>query len=910
MKKHFDKILKETDSHRLMRNTARLLEAELGQTFDDYRKAAAVTADIIKESGIENYEIVNFPADGKTVYMDARMPMAWRASKGRLTIKSLDNPVAADFQAHPFHLVKGSVSTPKDGLTVRIITEAQLFGGENAGGCLVMAEPNSPPRPKLLTTALDLGALGLITDFLTGRYDTPDAVQWVNACTEGSHWHVQADDRPFICFSVSPRTGDKIREAARTGYLSGFVECDGERYEGELPAVTALIPGKRKEELWIISHLYEPLSDDNSSGVVGSIEAARVIKKLAAEGKIPPLEFSLRLVFAMEFYGYAAFAEKFCPASGHNVIGALNTDSMAGDKHKIWLAPPGTPFFGNFLMEKLCDEYKWEKDPSVLGVVPEGFYADDTFLSDPTIGIPSMWLVKTEKTWWHNSAQDMSIISPKILARITAFTGAWAASVLTTGGDSLSAAVCEAGAYARKHLADEAARITRAFTEGGAKPLADLNFEISERMLHRLRREERNIADFRDAGSSEFIQSVVSGLQEDAGRIIPKLQAGVAGSLSAAPEPRNDKWLDYTESIVPARASRGFPFDLAAVPKKDRRRLPDGMIYGPFARVLANMDGVKTLQRLIREAEWEADVTLGFQEIKKYVTAVSYLTDCGYLKTEFKKSVTQKDIVETLRKAGIKEGDLLFVHSGLSHFGRVEGGSDAFIDAVLAAAGPSGTVLFPTFTRPFTAFGDVLLRGESYRPHDPSNPDLVWVGDVPKAFLRRKNVIRSAHATHSAAGLGPLAEACLSAHKEADPPSGSSSPLAKLLEHKGKMLFFGAGIESMTFLHYLEDVMNLPYLESAVCGVKDGRRTRFIVIPKHLPGHRDFYTSKASGCKFFKRAAAAGLQINEHALGMGKVRVTSAVDVYKIGVKLVKEDPDIFLCDSPDCAFCAKYRRK
>ena len=133
MKSSFEKILKEVNTNWLMENSRKLMDIELGQTFDHYRAAAKFAANLIKEVGIGNCETIEFPADGKTVYQDKRMPLAWKASIGKLTIKKssvpFENPVVADYKRHPFHLVKGSVSTPPEGLNARIITEDQLFAG-------------------------------------------------------------------------------------------------------------------------------------------------------------------------------------------------------------------------------------------------------------------------------------------------------------------------------------------------------------------------------------------------------------------------------------------------------------------------------------------------------------------------------------------------------------------------------------------------------------------------------------------------------------------------------------------------------------------------------------------------------------------------------------------------------------
>jgi hypothetical protein len=642
----FERFLKEVNTPWLMENSQKLMDLELGQTFEHYRAAAQFTAKLIKEAGQENCEIIEFPADGKTVYQDKRMPLAWRAGVGKLTIEkspiTFDDPVVADYKRHPFHLVKGSVATPSGGLNARIITEDQMSAGQDARSCLIMLNPFTRPCAKILTPALECGAIGLVSDYLVGRYDTPRGIQWVTACTEGGNWHVQIDDRPFTCFSVTPENGDRIRAAAVAGEVIAHVECDGVRYEGVMPAVTALIPGRQKKELWIISHLYEPMIDDNSSGVVGSIEMVRIIRKLVASGEIPPLEFSLRLVFTMELYGFAAFAEKMRMEGGHRAIGAINTDSFTADKVRIWLAPPGTPFFGNCLMEKLVDEYNGRTEPEILGLVTEGMYKDDMSLSDPTVGIPTLWVLKETK-WWHNSAQTIDILSPLCLSRVVAFVGTWAVSVLTINSETLPLAVAEASTYAVKHLLDESKRILNNYASGEMRISSDIMGEIRERMDYRMEMEVERIMDFREICDSALIEDEIKKLETETRKIMTDFERQIKTILSPDANMKNDEWFDYAASIVSARATVGFPYDLVAVPKTERKPLPEGMLYGAFARVLANMDGRKNLQRLTREAEWESGKVFSCEQVKSYVTAISYLTGCGYLKTDYENKYNDKE---------------------------------------------------------------------------------------------------------------------------------------------------------------------------------------------------------------------------------------------------------------------------
>ena len=60
--------------------------------------------------------------------------------------------------------------------------------------------------------------------------------------------------------------------------------------------------------------------------------------------------------------------------------------------------------------------------------------------------------------------------------------------------------------------------------------------------------------------------------------------------------------------------------------------------------------------------------------------------------------VDQDDIERGLREIGLREGDLIVVHSSLSSFGYVVGGPDTVIDALLESVGPNGTVIMPAHT--------------------------------------------------------------------------------------------------------------------------------------------------------------------------------------------------------------------
>lgn len=814
MKELFHDFLRKIDGTDLHRRTVELCKIEAKQTFPAYNEAADLILSELKKYDIPNAEKIMFTADGKTVYEDKIMPIAWDASIGRLTLCDKENTVAADFETEPFSLIKGSVATEKGGELLHIATQHQMLGGEDVSNCLIMLEHDVFPRQQMLNAVLDAGARGFITDNITRRYDTPDELSWVNGCSEGNHWHTIAQDRDFVAFSVTPRMGDKIRAAANRGGLNAIVESDGRRYVGEFPAVTALLPGEREEEIWLLAHTAEPFLDDDSAGVTAGIEIIRCLKEFKNR------KYSVRVIFTLEMYGFAAFHAQF----KGRVLGGINLDAFvcANDYHINIVRPtPGKLFHGTDIIEKL---YETLKDEIHLELGNYEIF-DDMFLSDSTTNIPTIWALAkssgTEKRFWHNSIQkNENILDDKKFAESAAFIATWA--YLTMNGNPADA------------------------------------------------------QDFK----------------------IPYVAK------------ESSKWRDYAANQVYKRKTVGLPHDLGAVPKEFRRPLPDSVLYGNFGSVLSRIDGQKNLAQVIADVEFIRNCTMKDSEIKKTVGALNYLTDWGYLEAVKRTALSKNDLVDAIRKAGVQEGDVLLVHASVSNCGYIENGGKTLVEAIMEAVGKSGTALFTAFTYPYAMLGDKTNTNWNFRPYDAKDISQIWTGEISKIILREyPDAVRSKHITHSWVGLGASAEECVSLHKFDDSPTGENSPLGEALRRNGKILFVGSTLAPSTFLHYIEDAFDLPYLSSAVCLYRreDGSVAKAL-LPKHLPGHRDFYCGeKAINCKFYKKAIERGLQISEAAVGLDKLQLVDLQQLWQIGSQLVQEDNRILLCDDPNCIFCRKF---
>ena len=895
--KEIQDIARETDMDFIMREIKSLTDIEYPQTFKARENATKYVENLLRKEGFSDVEVVDFSADGKTVYQDKRMPISWDVTSAKLTVLSnvagLERKVIADYNEHPFSIVWGSVSTREGGVKTRIITESDVFMGEDARGALVLLEAGTAPK-EVLPAILDLGALGFITEALVGGVEAPDEITWVNnAVDDSGHWHVQSEDRDFIGFSITPRDARLLRAAAHKSQVYALAESDAYRHEnGKVSLVTATVPGESTREFWLIAHLYEPLATDNSSGVISAIAIARMIRNLISEGKIKEPKYTLRLIFSMELYGTSAAADYFGGYLGDRAIGALNIDGMPiteeDDKLMALVAPYSAPFCGNYTAIMATKLYE-EAFPGDMKFTRVNYsnYGDDCPLNDSTVMLPTVWIHHDRKgrnSYHHNSINRVDFIDTEKCRRFVALNAFFVLKMIAPEKQDIENisefAVKEANSRLMK-IADE---------------LSD-EPEATSRMNYHFIGEKKHVLDF-----------VKYMSDENAERLAERL---VCPAVAPDKEVMLTPWQKYAKGIVAKRLTLGLPHDLINIPKKDRKALPGLALYAPFANVMANLDGKSDLYTLIKQAFWEAGGKATDAVYKKYSTCISYLADGGYVDVKNENELAAENIEASLRSLGLKEGDTVMVHSSVSGLGHIRGGANAIIDAFLNVIGENGTLMAPAFTRPYMYFEGAHQRQRNFRPFHPDNIDGISTGTLPKVMLREYGAKRSAHATHSWCAIGKNAEYCVGSHRLLDSPCGDNNPMEKALELGGKIVFFGCGVSSNTFIHYLEDRANSNFLENAVIKIvrEDGKHVTEL-MRNHLPGCRDFYNYLAPECKFYKRAIDKGLEIKREMLGTGDIYAMNIEDVFRIGTELFREDPDVTLCDRPECNFCSRYRRK
>lgn len=155
------------------------------------------------------------------------------------------------------------------------------------------------------------------------------------------------------------------------------------------------------------------------------------------------------------------------------------------------------------------------------------------------------------------------------------------------------------------------------------------------------------------------------------------------------------------------------------------------------------------------------------------------------------------------RALGVREGDLLLVHSSLRSLGRVPGGSETVLDALRAAIGTVGTLLFPALSY------EIVTRRN---PHFNVATTGTNVGILAEHFRLRRAERRSVHPTHSVCAAGPATNLLLGEHGRDRTPCGPCSPFARLAEHGGRILMLGCGLRPNTSMHAVEELVEPPYL--------------------------------------------------------------------------------------------------
>ena len=160
----------------------------------------------------------------------------------------------------------------------------------------------------------------------------------------------------------------------------------------------------------------------------------------------------------------------------------------------------------------------------------------------------------------------------------------------------------------------------------------------------------------------------------------------------------------------------------------------------------------------------------------------------------------KQQLKDQLKSMGLKGDETILIHSSMKAIGAVDGGADTVLDAWMEYF-KDGLLLLPTHT-----WKTVNADNPVYNPYTTPS----CVGLLTNMFMKRDGVIRSLHPTHSMSGYGKNAAEYLAGEEYNNTPCTPGGCYDRLKEVGGKVLLVGVGHERNTYIHSVEEVLNVP----------------------------------------------------------------------------------------------------
>jgi len=249
--------------------------------------------------------------------------------------------------------------------------------------------------------------------------------------------------------------------------------------------------------------------------------------------------------------------------------------------------------------------------------------------------------------------------------------------------------------------------------------------------------------------------------------------------------------------------------------------------------------------------------------------------------------MNKSELIQGIKKLGLKSGDVVMLHSSLGSMGQVSGGAKAVVQAFLGVLGPVGTLVAPTFV----SGGDVF---------DPDK-DPTGLGAIAEAVRQHPRAVRSRHPLASVAAIGEKAEELVKDHEKAKTAHGEGTPYLRLAEMGGYVVLLGVDLDRCTLMHTPEALCELPYLSTKRNKYLDASGKTRSCTTHFFPGpHRDLIGVD-------RHLREKGI-IKIRQVGGAVCRVIDAKALVDEMVEVLKRDPAGVLCDNPRCSDCVSQR--
>ena len=169
---------------------------------------------------------------------------------------------------------------------------------------------------------------------------------------------------------------------------------------------------------------------------------------------------------------------------------------------------------------------------------------------------------------------------------------------------------------------------------------------------------------------------------------------------------------------------------------------------------------------------------------------------------------TKAEIRDQLERMGVPRDRVVLVHSSLRAVGEVEGRGEGLLDVLIDHCTAQGGLLcIPTHTWAF---------GSREFPLDMTVPE-TCIGTLPNLAARDARGVRTSHPSHSMAVFGDSARvaAFVAGEEKSVTPCHPDGCYGKICDMDGCILLVGVGHNRNTYLHCVEEILDMPNRLSA-----------------------------------------------------------------------------------------------
>jgi len=516
-----------------------------------FRAAAEHILKQLRDYGITEARIEQFPADGKVFYGTQRSRPPWDVEFAELwEMRELNarwtpHERLASWETMPISVAQDSESGEVTAELVEVGngTSERDYVGKDVRGKIVLA--SSQPGGVASLAVDRFGAAGIVSYAQNQRTawwgENENLVRWGHLDTFAK--------RPTFAFMISLKQARQLQlRLSRGEKIRLHATVRAGKHAGSYDIVTATIPGAdpnlRDEEIAFSCHLdhQRPGANDNASGCVAILEVARTFSKLIREGKITRPARTIRFIWPPEIEGTITLLNAR-PELASRIKAVVHMDMVGGGPETkaifhVTRGPASLPSFVNNVAEHFGEFVNDQsarfaggenvafplfgseggKEALLAEIAEFSLGSDHQIYTDSSWNIPAIYLNDWPDRYIHTNFDTPANVDPTKLKR-SAFIGAASAYFLANLKDD------DAPSILRVLQADSLRRTSIMLKRRAELTPAEATNLTRHHLWH-----ERAVVE-----SMERFFSIPTGVRAEASSFFAGLEKLVGGLTAAAP---------------------------------------------------------------------------------------------------------------------------------------------------------------------------------------------------------------------------------------------------------------------------------------------------------------------------------------------------------------------------------------